>query len=516
MITLPYRWFVNIIALHEKRAYSTYRIFLFSLFVGSVRLFAEWALGGSYPRVPLSSLVTVAGFYWLSFFVVTMVLRILVAQPWRVSINVILVGIFLGMFPPIIDTIAGGTGFEYGYVWSFVDDWRWVIYNPAHKITVGEASVLWAMIILTTAYVAHKTRSALRSFAAFVLAYGAVIFIASALADAAERTRTFFDWPGDHRVVLINLYQIIACMGIYLLLQPRLLKGLARRVPHALPFMLFVFLGSAVTDRVSETTAVYALLMFLAGLVALAQNDHFDAVEDSAQGREAYLDLEDVRFLTITAAMGVVVLASANSTELFLATAAFAAFSLYNFPFYRAKRYFPSNLKIEGIWGFTAFGFGVVAAVEHGAYEAPRWWASGIPMPLHDQWTKAFDPITLAAMLLAFGGFSLVAALKDYKDWEADQSAGVQTLYTLAAKRGWNMARLHFGVITVAAVAIASAPILLALAGKITWIYAPGGVIAGAAVWLAMRGAPSAPGFRRALVALTAYFLYLVIVLSTP
>lgn len=514
MILLPYRWFANIITLLEKREYNTYRILLFSLFVGSVRLFAEWALGGAYPRVPLSSLVTVAGFYWLSFFVVTLVLRILVDQPWRVSINVILVGIFLGVFPPMIDTLVVGTGFEYGYIWSLTEDWRWVIYNPEHKITVGEAAVLWAMILLTTAYVAHKTRSGLRAAAAFVLAYLAVVFIASVLADAAERTRAFFDWPGDHRVVLINLYQVVAAMGIYLLLQPRLFNGLARRVPHAAPFMLFVFLGSAVADRVSETTVVYAVLMFLAGLVALAQNDHFDAVEDRAQGREAYLDLEDVRFLTITAAMGIVVLAAANSTEIFLATAAFAAFSLYNFPFYRAKRYFPSNLKIEGIWGFTAFGFGVVAAVEHGAYEAPRWWASGIPVPLHNEWTKAFDAVTLVAMFLAFGGFSLVAALKDYKDWEADQSAGVQTLYTLAVKRGWDMARLHLCVITVSALAIASAPVLLALAEKIAWVYVTGGVIAGAAVWAALRGAPSATGFRRALVVLTAYFLYLVIALS--
>lgn len=510
MTNYPMRWFANIARLLEKREYSVYRIFLFSLFVGSVRLFSEWAMGGVYPRIPLSALVLVAGFYWFSFFVFTAVLAILVDQPWRVSINVILVGVFLGIFPPILDLMISGTGFQYGYVWN-AGDWKWMIYNPEHHITPGEAIVLWAVIVFTALYVAHKTRSAARTLGAIALAYGAVFLIATVLADLAERIRHHLDWPGDHRVVTLGLLQVIATLVLYLALQPRLRKGLARRVPHALPFVLFCFLGSAIFDTVSVTTWIYGFIVFLAGLVALGQNDYFDAVEDTSQGREGYLDLEDVRFLTITGVCGIVVLAAGNATVIFPAVTALAAMSLYNFPFYRGKKYFPSNLKIEGVWGFTAFAFGIVAAVEHAAFAGPRWWASGVPVPRNPEALQAFDGVTIIAMLLAFGGFTLVAALKDYKDMEADHAAGVQTLYTLAVRRNWNLKRVHFTVITVSAVAIALAPVLLAGAGKIPGFLMAGGPIAGAMLWLQMSGPPSPRDFRRALITLTLYFLFLIV-----
>ncbi len=891
----PWIWFRNVSALLEKRTFSPLAIFFFCLFVGSMRRFLEWILGGVPDPFPLSFVVTLTGFYWFTFFVFTTVLRLLVPQPWRTSMNVILVGIFLGIFPPLLDTLFSGTGFQYAYVWGVPSEFNWYLYNPKLNIPIGEAIVLWTVIFFTTLYVAHKTRSMPRTLAALSLSYGGVIVIgglpaglamlfgslagwqpthyialvnllqiaasfvlfvalqpavrrwfvrrtaylavmgafvlagslwvgglgpgafayaalfvivvgialavlsqrseggggemeredaqmlavmggmlllalaaanalgliplalaalgllflagfglgvqkfsrallfggllavcafllgitaaaeqaaygaprwwiaflpqpaepgalypwdsgtlaalavifaaASAivprlLPPAARRERisppregrpavlhAFLGslvvagggllaawmaggeppeqmlaawlsaaatlwlglfwfasvarvfgrfsapralagalpwiglglfppaiavltarsdavpwtpvgmegwglvwwvaalscaiwvglragalrglatlgagwlggvavlalpgtaaalaveaagWPPGHRITTENLMRVVLAMALYLAVRPRLLAGLAGRIPHALPFLLFCFLGSAYAGSVSATTAVYAFLMFLAGWVALGQNDFFDRAEDDLQGRRRYLDADDVRFLTLTAVLGLLILAAAHSGNTFLALIAFATFMLYNFPFYRAKRYFPSNLKIEGIWGFCAFGFGVVAAHEQLAYGAPRWWTTHSPALADPAFTGPFEAPTLVAMFLAFGGFSLVAVLKDYKDWPADRDAGVQTPYTLAARRGWPLQKLHAGILVTTAAALAAAPLLLAVEGRITWIASPSGVAAGALVAALMAGPPSASRFRAALVTLSLFFLFLI------
>lgn len=516
MTNYPYLWFKNISALLEKREYHTYNILLFSLFVGSMRRFFEWSLGGDFPTLPPSNLLMLTGFYWFAFFLITLVLRILVAQPWRVSINVILVGIFLGIFPPIIDLIATGRGFEYSYVWGVPASFNWYLYNPALSIPLGEAVVLWAVILLTTLYVAHKTRSAVRAAAAFVLAYAAVLVMGGMLAGVAELAAGLFGWPRTHMVAALNMLQFVAAAGIYLALQPDLFRGLRKRLRHAYPFVMFVFVGSAFAGGVSAATFVYAALLLLVFAAALVQNDYYDAAEDARQGRKPYVDIDDVRFFTITVAFVIASLAVAN-TVVFLPLLIILVVSiLYSFPLYRGKRYFPSNVKMEGMWGLSSFVVGIVAAVETKAFGGPNWWIGVLPWPDDRSVLGAFDGLTITAMLLVFGGYSLVALLKDYKDVEADRAAGVQTIYTLAEKRGWALAKVHRIVVGLSAAALAAAPLLLTAAGRVPWIWSGGGLIAGAALVAMMGGRPSPRRFRRTLLLLTVYFLYLALILSAP
>ncbi len=483
----------------QLASYSVYGVLAASVFVGVLLLFGGWVAAIEYPTRMMAGVLQSAGTFWLGLFVYALLYRAWSRQPWRSVTPALVWGMLLALAVPIVDLLAGDA---VGPV-SRLAVWG---------LTVGQAAFWSTSIVLFAVLVGVRARSVWRALGALVSALPGLAAILVLPATLGAWVVERLAWPEEHTVTIVNLARVIAAMFVYFALEPRVFRGLTARIPHALPFMLFCFLGSAFAGQISVTTAIYAGIMFLAGWVALGQNDFFDAEEDGLQGRAPYLDLEDVRFLTITAALGIASLAAAHSTVTFLALAAFASFMLYNFPFYRAKKYFPSNLKIEGVWGFCAFTFGVLAAWEHAAYGAPRWWISHSPLP-DEQLLGPFDGLTLVAMLLAFGGFSLVAVLKDYKDWEADRSAGVQTLYTLAVKRGWRFQRLHFILLGVTCVAIASAPLLMALVGRLPWVYSVGGLLAGVLTWSLMSGPPSSSRFRSTLVTLAVYFLFLVLAL---
>ena len=113
------------------------------------------------------------------------------------------------------------------------------------------------------------------------------------------------------------------------------------------------------------------------------------------------------------------------------------------------------------------------------------------------------------AVALVFGGYSLVAALKDYKDWESDLTGGVQTLYTLAKRRGWPFERVHLTLVTLAAVSLLAPFPLLAWAGKLSPWAGVGSIPCIAVLAATMRRAPSEAGFNYALLAIDVYLAYL-------
>ena len=85
-------------------------------------------------------------------------------------------------------------------------------------------------------------------------------------------------------------------------------------------------------------------------------------------------------------------------------------------------------------------------------------WAPG--QSLDTRLTGPFPTSVCFGALLAFAGHSVLAILKDYKDWQGDLSARVQTVYTLAYRRGYSVDRLHAQV-TMGAVCCLGASVLL-------------------------------------------------------
>jgi hypothetical protein len=512
------------VAFHRKGAneemgggplrFAIYAVLL-ALTIGAAgRLFLDWALRGEYPTLMLISLLILGGRYLLVFLTFGLLIAKMSGTPWRQTMGPAAGFGLLGVLPPFVDALFGTQGALYRLNWQPPASWSPTLIYTAQGVTAGEAILWWGILLLSAGYVFRITASGLRAAATLVVGYLAITVLSIYPAVSSEWLRASLGWPEEHRIAILAGMQFIAAFLVYLALEPRLLRGLAGRIPHVLPFVLICVLGSAFWGSVTTTTWAYAFFLALAGWLALGQNDYFDAKEDAAQNRKAYLDLEDVRFLTVISWIGVATMAAAHAGVTFLAAMAAVAYMLYNYPFYRGKHYFPTNLKIEGIWGFCAFSFGLVAAWEAEAYGAPRWWVTNSP-PLADPVLRGpFDIASIVAMFLAFGGFSLVALLKDYKDWQSDHAAGVGTLYTLAIKKGWRFERVHRIALTICCVAIASAPFLMTWAGRTSWGFAPGGLLAGGLVWVLMLGPASAARFRLTLLALTVYFVYLIVALG--
>jgi hypothetical protein len=69
--------------------------------------------------------------------------------------------------------------------------------------------------------------------------------------------------------------------------------------------------------------------------------------------------------------------------------------------------------------------------------------------------------------LLVFAGWSSVSVWKDLKDFEADQKAGVSTLFTLLHKKGVSFESAKIGVRTALSVFFLTPPVLLAFTANL-------------------------------------------------
>ncbi len=497
-MNLPYRWVRNLVQLQEKRPYHFTTVAAFAGFVGAVRLLEEWALGHCSIQDYLARLNLNFSFYLLCFFSYTAAMRPLVGPPWRKTINVILIGVFCGMLPPLVDVVFNGLqGQCYAYV--HLSDWSLGIYDPAQRMSIGEAGVLWFTIALCGTYVWVKTASIARAVAGLVAGYLAVLLNASLLFTAAMwLVPAMGGSPAGFHLTAI---QLTACLGLYLALQPRLAAGLAKRANHALPFGLIFLVGAAFAEGLTASVFLQSGLALFGFVVAIAQNDLYDADDDAPQGRKPYLDRHDVAALDaifLAFALNAVQYRSALGAAMIIF---WIASFLYNHPSYRAKAYFPSNLKIEGVWGVSACLMGVAAALESGV--AAR--EGRLQQIREPALAEGFDWPTVIMLLLVFGGWSVVAALKDYKDVRADRSAGVQTLYTLVFKGGWGLRRLHRWLTLTVAVGLSLPFGLAAAIGRVHPATTLLGIVAGVVVFALMSGPPSSRRFEGVLGVLSAY-----------
>ena len=474
LLTLPYRWIERIIMLREKQEYAFATVLAFAVFVGLVRILLEFMVCSPGLYASFAGYLSYVTFYLMNAFLYATAIRFIIRVDWRKSMNVVLIGVFVGIFPPLIDTLVLGVHtFRYAYNFSWLEGWRWLIYNPQAHISPGEAFTLWFTILLLPLYVWVKTRSPWRTLAGFAAGYAVVFFYVTVVASAAasllklgfvpmlraterpmidglERAWRASSNPAEVHaltqkltalrfhydelaIALTTAIQVLVAVIAYLILNPRLARHLLLRSGHSLPFALLTLLGAAATRYFAPEMSTHswvglvpalfvALCVFHAFNVAVVQNDHFDRHEDR-RGPLPYLDLHDMHFF--------------NASMWFLAITAFSvrprvgAFLLlfqlvsvlYNYDFYRGKRFFPANYKIEAIWGWSAFMAGAYTVI-HPRAEVP-------------------DAV-LVMSFLVFGGWSLFNAFKDYKDIREDYRAGIQTAYVLLKKRGRSLHAFHF------------------------------------------------------------------------
>lgn len=473
VLTAPKRWIVNIIGLQEKKEYSFYVILLFACFVGITRFMLESILAHRIPVVLNLSVVNSVTFYLESIFIYTLVLTIFIPdQSWRKSINIVLVGVFLGIFPPVIDVWIYGLGnFHYEYSLDFLRDWRLLLYNEGVDITLGETLTLFMTIFFTSLVVYIKTRKIIRTILSFVVTYGFVVFYSQILSTIAFKMAPAVSMPGirfSHEfgfnikelffvggfsyLCILNMLQLLTVLIIYLLINRAIALNILKRLNHAVPAGLTTLMGYTLLRSLDGFAVITALFFTFTFVVAIIQNDYFDRVEDEVEGRAPYLERNDVSFFnTILLFLAGILIFSGNIVGYLLLLFVVVSF-LYNYDFYRAKRYFPSNNKIEGIAGVSSFLGGVSMAfivntgisgdilnMENVVLSQASGAIQSIEQSVRELWSIENSVITF----LVFGGWFVVSIFKDYKDIRGDAAARNQTVYTLLQKGGRDVNLFH-------------------------------------------------------------------------
>ena len=441
------RWLANLISLQEKRTFHGETLVYFALFVGGMRLLLEFLLVGFDAQPVGENLLLYVSWYWLCIFAFGLPVCLLSPPPWQARINVMLVGLFLGFMPPLVDalysgwggSIVGIDGFHYAYVTTFPDGWPWTMIAPRRQMPVGEGVVLWSAVGFTGAYMWLRTRSVASTVAAVVLSYAVCVSLGAIMPTILFRIATRSGVESAFVQVLIA-GQIVLALLLYLFAYRRpLALRLAARFVHAAPLVAMALVGFAWVNGLNSSAWQPAVLIALCGLMTIAHNDHIDDQEERP-GEPERVARHDVVFLTFTWAMTCWLLLEMGSLGAIVLLLYGLASYLYNAPIYRGKRYFPANLKLEGIWGGAAFLIGLVWALVPELREAgPALYDAGaLPASHRSQAPLAFVrgvDVPLAA-LLAAAGWSVLAALKDEKDVETDLRLGTQTVFTLAARRG--------------------------------------------------------------------------------
>lgn len=413
----------QLISRQRRRPYHPYPLLIFCVFTGLMRGILELLLHDT----PLGNadFLAFVPFYTLLAMLLSLLLSRFAGLAYTEVQKSLLMGIFLGLFPPLIDFLLrpGAKAFYgYYYLWD-LSRLPWLGFMPEFNFPAGECATIWLSILFCALYIAATGGGWLKAIGAAAGAYAIFIFMGSLLpmlvarltVNITNETAARALDPMQLRGVLTRLMftQTLLAFGVYLLLEPKILKLVRYRVTHTLPFVALTVLGGLMAEATAVHIAQAALLILICGIALTVQNDHHDAAEDR---REKTTTPERYHVMVINW-LTVMAIAATHQFESRAAMATLVAYLcglLYNYPFYRARNIFPANLKIEGIWALSAF--------LAGALLNPR---------------LAGTPTVLLTAFLVFGGWSLLSMLKDAKDAEDDAANRVRTIFTLLADHGF-------------------------------------------------------------------------------
>lgn len=519
------RWLRNLIVLQEKRQFHGETAVLFAVFVGAMRFMAEFLLVGlDAPSYPVALIVYIT-WYWMVFFGFGLAVRLFVPPPWESRINVMLVGLFLGFIPPVIDTLVfgwggatlGQAGFGYAYVTNFPEGWPWLMVDMNRRMPPGEGLILWAAIGFSIAYVKIRTGQWGRALAAGAVAYGVALSFGSLMPTALRWFTTitlgagwgavpFYDW-------IVYAQLLIGSLLYTVVYRPTLLRRLAYRFVHVAPLIGVALVGFAWIQPLNALALGAVAVMTVAGCLTVVQNEYWDHLEETPEDEPVVTRYDMVMVTFVFWSLTAMLLARDSILGVVLTIYGVASY-LYNAPLYRGKRYFPANLKLEGLWGGCAFMIGMLipAVREMGEFRGlyPAYFDTSVRVA---PFAIVHGVDTAIAAVLAAGGWSVVAALKDHKDVQEDAALGTHTLFTLGQRRGHEpdavLAKLR--LITLACMLIGViGPFAM---GRLGPIFA----VAMASLAIFMWKQPVQPAlqvFRRALLCLTAYLVLLAVGLS--
>ncbi len=420
----------RLIERQNRRNWHPYAFLMFCVFVGLTRGVLEITLQGI--GLYNSDVVNFLPFYVLLGLLLTLLLSSLGGVSFQSVQKSLTMGLFIGLFPPLFDYVifaSNSAFYGYYYVWN-LSQLPFLGYKPEFNFPAGETLAIWISILFCGLYVFAVTGKVVRSLLALAGAYLVFLFMGSFLPmlvakfsgvelptiDAARASDTATLRALSFRIAF---YQSLLALLVYLLLRRDILTLVVRRLLHVAPFVMLTILGGVIVRANAVTLTQSTLLIAVVGIATIIQNDYFDAQQSSQTDVATPLQKFDVQFVNALTLLAVLPIFFHNNRAAISAAIAFVCGVLYNYPFYRARNYFPANIKIEGVWGLTALLSGVL--IEPAA---------------------AAKPAVVLIAFLVFGGWSTVAVLKDLKDAEEDRRDGVQTVFTLLMRRGYSVAQI--------------------------------------------------------------------------
>ena len=445
----------NMVDRIERIPFSPWTILFVAVFIGSLRPLFEAALQvHSNGALGVQSVLHNIIFYFSVPWIFLLWLPRVTGKEWRKVASIAVIGLLTGLVPPLLDLpVYGLHGTQYTYMPRFkplfIGSITPVFGTAADgfRISFGEAASIWFVIVCTAGYVFISSSSLKRALLSLPLSYITWQFIGTGLF-RITRPLTYQVLSARHASPsLMSIYFLIIVFLVYRFLRRGDFPSIIKRGLHPLPFAIAVVVVGRAAGAVNVYHFFYAVMFYLAGVILVVQNAHFDREEDAAGGRVSGVTKEDTEFLFMIAFLAILSLLVFQSCPATALLAYFGVWTLYHYPATRLKKLPIVPYAVEGAGGLAAALAGLSVSADS------------------FQVVNAVNYYTVLVLPAAFAGFMAGSVFKDYKDVEGDRAAGVQTLYVLALERGIPVRRTHILVYILMVAANITPVIVVALMG---------------------------------------------------
>jgi hypothetical protein len=440
-------WYAILDAI-EARPHSFAALLIVCSFTGIVRAVEEYLFFGE-RLIPAMGVAMIFAYFHIALGLIFL-LSTINQTSWKRTQNAVYIGIFLGVFPPLIDLAVSGFNAPITYRYYVEGDLAHMplhFFAPQHGAPLGEAITVWLSIAFAASYSLSRSRSWIRASLTAIAVYAfmllqfaflprALVYLIQSSGSPLPADSSAQGFVAKIAISFLPFWYLILSLVFYLALKAELRSLLRRRLPHFMPFVLVTIAGGHYTGGVGVEVLLAAAAVLLLAATAAVQNDFFDRTTGSAKLRPDSCDLD---FMHIVAAglLLWLLLLGLNSVLPLMVIA--AASVLYNFPQFKLRRIFPASLKIEGLWAAMAFLAGML---------------------VYDR--KSLRGEALVVLGLVFGGWSVVAAWKDLKDVRGDARHGYLNLYTFLWRRHQlSLHRVH-RIVSLAVIFCFAVPIVYA------------------------------------------------------
>lgn len=401
----------------EARPHSFAGLVIACAFTGIFRAMEEYLFFGEKLTAAMGISMVFAYFH-LAIALMT-ILHFITGLDWKRIQNAVYLGIFLGVFPPLIDYFINGfnskTIYRY-YVSENFRDLPWHFYAPDLGAPLGETIVVWASIFFTAAYAYLRSNSVLKFLLTFIITYLLMILHFGFI--PVMSIKLVGDMSQANVIMaLLPFWYLFLSVLVYLILRPVLRKIMVKRFLHLMPYTLTTLCGGQFTGGITTPVILAGASVFLIAFAVALQNDHFDSRHGE---HKKIIDECDMVFFNLIAAGFLLWMLLLNQITVLPLILIFCSGILYNFPRFRIKKFFPGAQKIEGIGAAMFFLTGVM---------------------IFDR--SHFRPGIFLTALLIFGGWSVLASWKDLKDIRSDTRLGYKNLYTFFMGFGMSLSRAH-------------------------------------------------------------------------